>query len=207
MLIVVLFVALGYLLGLPVLVPDLMAAQDPPQHANLPQLGVLVALAYGTALVLAWTAGRGGRRGPWWAVPLRAAVLTGLASLLAVLVREFLAPKVFGPEPGWVPTADLQCLVVGVAARVWFKVVRGRARRAPHRPPATAGGATPAPGEVWLALVPYRERDERSRHYCVIVNAHADHAEVLQITTKDKDDRPDHIRMGTDGWNRSGKPC
>ncbi|WP_371501677.1 DUF3488 domain-containing protein [Kitasatospora sp. NBC_00374] len=206
-LILVLYVMLGYLLSLPVLIPDALASQEPPLHATLPQLGILVALSYGAALGVDWSAGRGGRRrGPRWAVPLRAAVLAGLASLVAALVGTFLVPRVFGPDPGWALAADVQCAVVGAVARAWYKVVRGRARHT-SRGRAAAVGAKPAPGEVWLALVPYRERDERSRHYCVILNARADHAEVLQITTKDKDGRPDHIRMGTDGWNRTGKPC
>jgi hypothetical protein len=200
------FAVLGDLLALPVLIPDLLAVQEPPQQATVAQVAVLVAISYGVALLLDWLAGRA-RRVPLWVVPLRAAGLTALCSLVAVLVRDFLVPKIFGQDPGWTMAATVQCVVVGTLAWTWFKSVRAWARNAPHGWEVGGGGAQPSPGEVWLAMVPFRERDEEAKHYCVILRTYGDHAEVLQITSKNKENRDDHIRMRDEGWNWTGTPC
>ncbi len=53
-------------------------------------------------------------------------------------------------------------------------------------------------------MVPLREDPARQlRHYCVVLAVHPGHAEVAQITTKDKDGRSDHIRMPNDGWDKA----
>jgi hypothetical protein len=175
------------------------------QRAHCPTLA-RVAISYGVALLLDWLAGRS-RRVPLWVVPLRAAGLTSLCSLVAVLVRDFLVPKIFGQDPGWTMAATVQCVVVGTLAWTWFKTVRACARNAPHGWEVGGGGAQPSPGEVWLAMVPFRERDEEAKHYCVILRTHGDHAEVLQITSKNKENRDDHIRMRDEGWNSTGTPA
>ncbi|MFG3050885.1 hypothetical protein ACGFZP_08010 [Kitasatospora sp. NPDC048239] len=239
---------LGNLLALPIVLPDLLAEQTPPQHAGPPQMAVLIGMAYGVALLLDWLAGRP-RREARWVVPVRAVVLTGLSSLVAWLARDFLVPKVFGTYPGWTPAATLECVVVGILGLIWYAGVRRRARRSAPGPvasgraaigragvvgagraavkgpavkgpaaagptvkarsaapgPVAGGRVRPAPGQVWVAMVPYRDRAESGRHHCVVLRARSGHAEVLQITRRNKDDRADHIRMSGEGWDRTGR--
>ncbi|WP_380278045.1 hypothetical protein [Kitasatospora purpeofusca] len=218
-----LFAPLGGPLAAPVLVPALMRAQTPPQHATPGQLAILVGIAYAVALLVDGRAGGGRRAVARWVVPVRAAVLTAACSLVAHLVGEYLVPKVFGAgqDPAAANGYALQCLLVGVFAWVWRLGVRSwagepverpRPRRtapAPGSDRASARTATvgrPAAGEVWVAMVPFRDRAEAARHYCVVVAARAGYVEVLQITSKDKDHRADYIRMENEGWDRTGRP-
>ncbi len=220
---------LGYLLALPVLIPALVAAQRPPRHTTAGQLAILVGIAYAVALLLDRRAGRG-RRVARWVVPARAAVLTAVSSLVAQLVGGSVVPKVFeGRDPASANGYALQCLAVGALAWAWRLAVRAWAgapaerERPPRGPRAsradggtrgaagsarasrTATVARPSAGEVWVAMVPFRDRAEAARHYCVVVGTRAGYAEVLQITSKDKDHRDDYIRMENEGWDRTGK--
>ncbi|MER6359979.1 hypothetical protein [Kitasatospora sp. NPDC001527] len=212
------FVALGYPLALPVLMPALLEAQTPPQHVTSGQVAILVGIAYAVALLLDRQAGRA-RRVALWVVPARAAGLTAASSAAAHLVGAHLVPKVFGgQDPAAANGAALQCVVVGALAWAWRTRVRSWAGdpsprvRTASRPvrggtaPRTATVARPAAGEVWVAMVPFRDRAEAARHYCVVVGARAGYAEVLQITSKDKEHRADYIRMENEGWDRTGKP-
>ncbi|MFB7472689.1 hypothetical protein [Kitasatospora sp. NPDC056184] len=211
------FVALGYPLALPVLMPALLKAQTPPQHATSGQVAILVGIAYAVALLLDRQAGRA-RRVELWVVPARAAGLTAASSVVAHLVGAYVVPEVFGgQDPAAANGAALQCVAVGALAWAWRTRVRAWAGdpvprvRTPARPVRggtrrTATVARPAAGEVWVAMVPFRDRAEAARHYCVVVGARSGYAEVLQITSKDKDHREDHLRMEHEGWDRTGKP-
>ncbi|MFE7192693.1 hypothetical protein [Kitasatospora sp. NPDC057541] len=217
----VLFAVLGYPLALPVLIPALMRAQTPPLHTTPGQVAILVGIAYAVALLVDRQASRGRRAVARWVVPARAAVLAAACSLVAHLVGEYLVPKVFGvgQDPAAANGYALQCLVVGVFAWAWRLGVRAWSggpveRPRPRRtapgtdgaPSRTATVTRPAAGEVWVAMVPFRDRAEAARHYCVVVGVRAGYAEVLQITSKDKDHRPDYIRMEHEGWDWTGKP-
>ncbi|MFC5663081.1 hypothetical protein ACFP3U_08810 [Kitasatospora misakiensis] len=213
---------LGYLLALPVLLPALMAAQTPPQHTNGGHLAVLVGVSYTVALLLDRLAARRRRRVAPWVVPVRPAVLAAASSLVAHLVGAYAVPKVFGAQdPAAANGYTLQCLAVGALAWAWWLGVRAWSgdpvARRPARPARTGGRpgrssartatvVRPTAGEVWVAMVPFRDRAEAARHYCVVVGTRADYAEVLQITSKDKDHRDDYIRMENEGWDRTGKP-
>ncbi|MFE7561214.1 hypothetical protein [Kitasatospora sp. NPDC057500] len=214
---------LGYPLAVPVVVPALMRAQTPPQHATAGQMAILVGIAYAVALLVDWQAGRRRRPVARWVVPVRAVVLTAACSLVAHLVGAYLVPEVFGADldPAAANGYALQCLVVGGFAWLWRLGVRSWAGDPVERPrPRWTGAAPssdrsssrtatvtrPAAGEVWVAMVPFRDRAEAARHYCVVVGARAGYAEVLQITSKDKDHRDDYMRMENEGWDRTGKP-
>ncbi|MFB6888167.1 hypothetical protein ACFCX4_02490 [Kitasatospora sp. NPDC056327] len=211
------FVALGYPLALPVMMPALMKAQNPPQHTTGGQVAILVAIAYAVALLLDWQAGRA-RRVEFWVVPARAAGLTAASSVVAHLVGAYAVPKVFGVHDGAAANGlALQSVAVGALAWAWRTRVRSwagepvpRPRTRPDRVRSGTRAATtvtrPAAGEVWVAMVPFRDRAEAARHYCVIVGVQQGYAEVLQITSKDKDHRDDYIRMENEGWDRTGKP-
>lgn len=202
---VVVGLLVGEALAAPVLIPDLLAAQSPPQPVTVGQMAVLLGISFGTALLLSLSASHR-HRSRWWVAWVHAGVLVLLSALVAMLIHDRVAPKVFGPHPGWTPTEVLTVLAVCLTARLWYRIVRryggryGKLRAHPAEWP-------PAAGEVWLAMVPYRESGRTARHYCVVLAAHQDYAEVLQITSKNKDGRDDHIRMGNKGWNRTRKPC
>ncbi|MFG2981232.1 hypothetical protein ACGFYQ_08210 [Streptomyces sp. NPDC048258] len=187
----------GYLLSLPLTLPDLMAAQTPPQqlHGFVPYL-ITYAIPVVVALGLAFFAGR---RRPfvWWLVLARAAALLAL-----VAPALWWTESRVGDQPLWNVRATAESTAAGlvalafVAAVRWWDASRGR-------PLAARSARRPAPGEVWLAMVPLREDPGRQlRHYCVVLASHADHAEVAQITSQDKDGRSDHIRMPNDGWDK-----
>ncbi|MFJ4096539.1 hypothetical protein ACIPYS_33625 [Kitasatospora sp. NPDC089913] len=211
--------ALGYPLAVPVLIPALMAAQSPPQHVTPGQYAVLAGIAYAVALLLDRQASRRRRRVAPWVLPVRAAVLAGACSLLAHLVGAYAVPKLLGTQdPASANGYALQCLAVGAFAWGWRTSLRAWAgdllERPPVRPARTGTGRSatrtttvtrPSAGEVWVAMVPFRDRAEAARHYCVVVGTRSGYAEVLQITSKDKDHRDDYIRMENEGWDRTGK--
>ncbi|MFE6871978.1 hypothetical protein ACFVFS_36235 [Kitasatospora sp. NPDC057692] len=212
---------LGYPLAVPVLVPALMRAQTPPQHTTPGQVAILAGIAYAVALLVDLQASRGRRAAPRWVSPARAAALAAACSLVAHLVGAYLVPKALGAgqDPAAANGYALQCLAVGVFAWAWRLGVRAWAgepverprprRTAPSPDRASSRTATvsrPAAGEVWVAMVPFRDRAEAARHYCVVVGVRSGYAEVLQITSKDKDHRDDYIRMENEGWDRTGKP-
>ncbi|MFD3325124.1 hypothetical protein [Streptomyces sp. NPDC058701] len=214
LLLVVVVPTVGYLLALPLVLPDLLAEQTPPQrlHGFGPYL-LVHAFPVVTALALALYAGRsrgrsrGGRVSVWWPAPARA------AALLAVVapVLWWVEGRV-GDVPAWNVRAAAESGAAGLVALAFVGVIRrwGGSRWLGGRPwggfrlrrPGRGGDRRPAAGEIWLAMVPLREDPERQlRHYCVVLAAHAGHAEVAQITSKDKDGRSDHIWLPNDGWD------
>ncbi|MEU9109838.1 hypothetical protein AB0D54_37020 [Streptomyces xanthophaeus] len=204
LLLMVVLPTVGYLLAVPVALPDLLAEQSPPQqlHGFTPYL-VLYAFPVLTALALALFAGRR-RPFPWWLVPARA------AGLLALVAAALWWPESkVADHPAWNVRAVAESTAAGLVALVFVWAVRRwdatrGARPAARGAPATGTRARrPAPGEIWLAMVPLREDPgQQMRHYCVVLAAHADHAEVAQITSQDKDGRSDHIRLPNDGWDK-----
>lgn len=214
----------GHLLLVPVVVPGLMAAQSPPQPVDGAALAILAGISLLTAVVVARVAGRG-QPFRWWLLLARTAVLLGLCAAAVALTRSQVEPGALratmeepaDPYGKWLVTSMLEIPAAGLTAMVFFLVVRwwGRRRVAPlprgrqsaDRPSGPAGPIWPEPGEIWLAMVPYREgTGEESQHYCVVVSCHEFHAGVLQITSQNKDARRDHIRIPNVGWDEvSGK--
>ncbi|MEU2451611.1 hypothetical protein ABZ605_16260 [Streptomyces sp. NPDC012765] len=199
-LLLVLFVlpTVGYLLALPLALPDLLAEQTPPQqlHGFGPYL-ILYAVPVLVALLLALFAGRR-RVGGWWLVPARAAALLAL-----VAAALWWTEGRVGDLPAWNLRATAESTAAGLVALAFVVAVR-RWDASRGGPVTTIGTPRPAPGEIWLAMVPLREDPARQlRHYCVVLAVHPGHAEVAQITTKDKDGRTDHIRIPNDGWDKA----
>lgn len=214
----------GYLLLVPVVVPGFMAAQSPPQHVGGAALPVLAGISLLTAVVVAWVAGRG-QSFRWWLLLARTAVLLGLCAAAVALTRSQVEPGALratveepaDPYARWMLTSMLEIPAAGLTAMVFFLVARWwgrryvalppRSRRSADRPGRPSQPTMPEPGEIWLAMVPYREgTGEESQHYCVVVSCHERHAGVLQITSQNKDARRDHIRMPNVGWDEvSGK--
>lgn len=186
----------GALLAQPVVMADLLAAQTPPQ--KLRGAGEHVA-AYGvsvvTAAVLAGFSSRG-RTTPWWVLLGRTALYLA-AGWSAMMWVDAQVDS---------PYYNIRSLAVtgttGLVAFAVHRLIRWWDAYRTSRSPGSRFARRPAGGEVWLAMVPYRESEQRSQHYCVVLRARAGHAEVLQITSKNKDGRSDHIRMPNRGWDR-----
>ncbi|MEH0530989.1 type II toxin-antitoxin system PemK/MazF family toxin [Streptomyces stelliscabiei] len=152
-------------------------------------------------------------------------MLLGLCAAAVALTRSQVEPGALratmeepaDPYAKWMVTSMLEIPAAGLTAMVFFLVVRWWGRRYSALPPRGRQSADmpgrpsrpimPEPGEIWLAMVPYREgTGEESQHYCVVVSRHERHAGVLQITSQNKDARRDHIRIPNDGWDEvSGK--
>ena len=82
---------------------------------------------------------------------------------------------------------------------------RPRAGERPAGKPGTRdadrAAGTPAPGEIWWADVPYADGSGSKVRPCLVLRADARGAEVLKITSQDKSDRDDHVRIPTRGWD------
>ncbi len=189
-LLVIMWAAVGSTLALPVTVVDLMASQEPPlqlrgfgQHALV--YGAPVAVAAGVAGFM----GRM-RRGSWRVLLARTAVVLAL-SQAAVLWAEarFDSPDVNSRAFAQGGAAGLTAFLCHRAVRWWGNGGLNGGRR------------RPAAGEIWHALVPFRESATERPHYCVVMKPGLRHVEVLQITSQDKDSRDDHIRIPNIGWD------
>ncbi|NYI04691.1 hypothetical protein [Allostreptomyces psammosilenae] len=172
----------GHLLAVPVTVFDLMAAQTPPQRPDWSVWAAGGAVSVLTALAVAASAGRR-RPARWPALLLRTLALLALCTAVTLWIRDAVGTG------NWTLGSTLESLGAGVTALLF----RGAVRRWER--------GRPMAGEVWLALVPFRDRDEEAQHYCVVLRRRYGHAEVLQITSRNKDARADFIRMPNDGWD------
>ncbi|MGV9211653.1 type II toxin-antitoxin system PemK/MazF family toxin [Micromonospora sp. RB23] len=94
----------------------------------------------------------------------------------------------------------------------------GGRRPAPPRPRGTdRPGATPrsrhtdratdapAAGEIWWADVPYTDGSGSKIRPCLVLRADSRGADVLKITSQDKSDRDDHVRIPTRDWDPSAE--
>ncbi|MEU5592466.1 hypothetical protein [Streptomyces sp. NPDC020298] len=213
----------GYFLLLPITLPALLADQKHGPRTTTPAQDVVLWLV--SALVvfaLAWAAQ--GRRRPKPLLLLPHAALfagsTGLAVWAAMRVNGSITAKLRAHPTGdtgspaelpWSFTAMLETMAAAVAVTITFYAIRWWCRRdepplrvvIPGPPPGTSREERrPRPGEIWVADVPKREDEtDTLRHYCVIVRNHASYAEVMQITSKDKASRRDHIPFPNDGWD------
>ncbi|MFK4596031.1 hypothetical protein [Streptomyces pristinaespiralis] len=194
-LILVVCVVVGSLLAQPVLIPDLLSVQTPPQKlSGAGQYLAVYGVSVVTAAVLAVFSGRS-RRFVWWVVLGRTALYLG-AGWSAMLWAEAQVDS-----PYWNIRGLAVSGATGVAAFVVHRGIRWWDAARANRAPGSRLGRRPARGEVWLAMVPYRESDQAAQHYCVVLRTRAGHAEVLQITSKNKDGRADHIRIPNAGWD------
>ncbi|MER7456267.1 type II toxin-antitoxin system PemK/MazF family toxin [Micromonospora sp. NPDC126480] len=78
----------------------------------------------------------------------------------------------------------------------------GRARATTAPRPRPAGEVpTPRPGEIWWADVPYADGTGSKVRPCLVLHVDARGADVLKITSRDKSDRDDHVRIPTRDWD------
>lgn len=154
----------GCLLAVPVVLPDLLSVQNPPQKlTRFTDHLVVWTVAAVTAAVLAALASR---RRPfvWWVVLARTVLLLALASV-AARWAESQAHSI----PAWNVRALAESGAAGVTALLFHRAVAwwdaARGRRSGRRPAGpdrrTRPGRRPAAGEIWLAMVPFSESKGR----------------------------------------------
>ncbi|MEU6273251.1 hypothetical protein ABZ871_12715 [Streptomyces populi] len=190
-----LWVVIGYVLALPVTVPDLMGSQKPPLHPQGPgQYAILYGIPVVAALGVALFASRRRPRARWVLLARAAVVL-----LLAQSAAHWAAARFDAPT--WSARAMAQCGAAGITAYLFLLAVRRWDGGG-----LDSGSRRPGPGEIWHAVVPFRDTEGSKERYCVVMRNRLHHAEVLKITSQNKDDRDDHIRIPNDGWDfTSGK--
>jgi hypothetical protein len=63
----------------------------------------------------------------------------------------------------------------------------------------------PTPGEIWWADVPFADGTGSKVRPCLVVRTHSNFVEVLKITSQDKGNRWDHVRIPTADWDSRAK--
>jgi hypothetical protein len=59
----------------------------------------------------------------------------------------------------------------------------------------------PQPGDIWWADIPFRDGTGAKVRPCVVLRTHRRRVDVLRITSQDKSDRNDHLRIPTKQWD------
>jgi mRNA-degrading endonuclease toxin of MazEF toxin-antitoxin module len=59
----------------------------------------------------------------------------------------------------------------------------------------------PQPGDIWWADVPFRDGEGGKVRPCVVLRTHRRRVDVQRITSQDKSDRSDHLRIPTRDWD------
>ncbi|MFC7243075.1 hypothetical protein ACFQO7_11370 [Catellatospora aurea] len=205
----------GTILASPAIVAFLLAA-DPGQIGAYPSWWVGVALAPVMAYLVVRFAGRG-RVHPRHQVHLvRAGVLIALAAgtalLALVLHQRYLGgtvpPVTAGKQPLTLETSLplVGPVAAGTTALLFYFVLRLLDRKLPRRtqaaPQGPTAGADPRPQEIWWGEIGFRDGDGSKDRPFVVLRVHPDHLEVLQITSKDKSHRGDHVPF----WTGSADP-
>ncbi|WP_229399470.1 type II toxin-antitoxin system PemK/MazF family toxin [Micromonospora okii] len=67
--------------------------------------------------------------------------------------------------------------------------------------PTTTPTGTPRPGEIWWADVPYADGTGSKVRPCLVLRVDDRGVDVLKITSRDKSDRDDHVRIPTRDWD------
>ncbi|MFF5052301.1 type II toxin-antitoxin system PemK/MazF family toxin [Micromonospora sp. NPDC000663] len=78
---------------------------------------------------------------------------------------------------------------------------RDAGRPRPRSSDGDRAGGSPAAGEIWWADVPYADGSGSKVRPCLVLRADSRGADVLKITSQDKSDRDDHVRIPTRDWD------
>ncbi|MDI1462811.1 hypothetical protein QEZ54_17685 [Catellatospora sp. KI3] len=203
----------GMVLASPAIVAFLLV-RKPDQIAAYPSWWIGVALAPLVAYLVVRFAGRGKEPRGQRIHLVRAGVLTGLVTVLA-LVALFLDEKYLAgaasPSAAATDEEKLKATffalplvgptIAALTALVFYWVLRLLDRKVPdRRPPVQRYQGTyaptqldPQPQEIWWGEVEFREGDGSKDRPFVVLRAYPEYLEVLQITSQDKSHRDDHM--------------
>jgi hypothetical protein len=100
-------------------------------------------------------------------------------------------------------TAFLVLLAMLAVAAVAVVLVRRRGGSGALRSsaPDESWLGRPQPGEIWWADIPFRDGTGAKVRPCVVLRTHRKRVDVLRITSQDKSDRGDHLRIPTKQWD------
>jgi hypothetical protein len=105
----------------------------------------------------------------------------------------------------WLGTLAAVALIAGTS---WWI-----ARRNAGRTPGGRGGlreqpldetwlASPRPGDIWWADVPYEDGTGHKVRPCLVLRTYRSRIDVLKITSQDQSHRTDHVEIPTRTWDR-----
>ncbi|MEU1180168.1 hypothetical protein ABZ464_21410 [Streptomyces sp. NPDC005820] len=179
------WVPVGYLLAAPVTVPSLLAAQSPAVRTPFAAPWLLVTMALLVAALVTWRAGHRGRVRPWLLLA-QSAGLVSLSVVVALWVRSQVEPPALRMAKGdtdgvWTVVSEAQTLAVMLVAVVFFLVVRKVSPAPPSRWAAgmrPLGRPSPSPGEIWLFEQTVKSGD-RKRRPCLVIDRDDERARVL----------------------------
>jgi PemK-like, MazF-like toxin of type II toxin-antitoxin system len=95
----------------------------------------------------------------------------------------------------------LAALVVVAAAAVLFLRRKPRPGKLRDSVPDSSWLTRPQPGDIWWADVPFREGTGAKIRPCVVIRTYRKRVDVLRITSQDKSDRQDHLKIPTKAWD------
>ncbi|MEU6071868.1 hypothetical protein ABZ864_47475 [Streptomyces sp. NPDC047082] len=201
------WVPVGYLLAAPVTVPALLAAQSPAVRTPFAAPWLLVALALLVAALVTWRAGHRGRVRPW-VLLAQSAGLVSLSVVVALWVRSRIEPPALRMAKGdtdgvWTLVSEAQTLAVMLVAVVFFLVVR---KVSPAPPPRWAAGMHPvgrrfpSPGEIWL-FEQTAKSGERRRRPCLVIDRDEEQARVLWFDWRPSETPGASVAVLDGGWN------
>ncbi|MEV1286421.1 type II toxin-antitoxin system PemK/MazF family toxin [Micromonospora sp. NPDC049679] len=141
-----------------------------------------------------------------WLVGVAAVLLTLAGGVTARNRRGRGTPPTKGPRPGPPPRPRGTRPPRGTTSPRGTTRQRGATpATAPTRQRGGSRTATvqPRPGEIWWADVPYEDGSGSKVRPCLVLRSGNGGVEVLKITSQDKSDRTDHVRIPTREWDPS----
>ncbi|MFJ3306288.1 hypothetical protein ACIPSA_24855 [Streptomyces sp. NPDC086549] len=202
-----LWVPVGYLLAAPVTVPALLAAQSSP--VRMPPAGpwALVCVALLVAGLVTWRAGHRVRVRPWLLLA-QSGGLVGLSVAVSLWVRSRVEPPALrtargDPKGAWSLVAEAQTVAVMVVAVVFFLVVRRVSPAPPARWAARVGPVerrSPEPGEIWWCEKTLRS-GERKHLPCLVIDRDKELARILWLNRGPGGARDTSVPVLDGTWN------
>ncbi|MER6031080.1 hypothetical protein [Streptomyces sp. NPDC001851] len=198
------WVPVGYLLAAPVTVPALMAVQSPPVRPPFAAPWMLLGIALAVAGLVTWRAGHR-RRVRAWLLLAQSAGLVTLSVVVALWVRSRVEPAALRMAKGdakgvWGLVAEAQTLAVMLVAVVFFLVVR-RVSPAPRSRWAAAmrpfSQRFPSPGEIWWC-----QPSGGGKHRpCLVIDRDEGRARVLRIAHWRGETSDASVAVRDGAWN------
>ncbi|MER6470845.1 hypothetical protein [Streptomyces collinus] len=201
------WVPVGYLLAAPVTVPALMAVQSPPVRTPFAAPWMLLCVSLAVAALVMWRAGHR-RRVRAWVLLAQSSGLVGLSVVVALWVRSRVEPPALRMAKGdakgvWSVVAEAQTLAVMLVAVVFFLVVR---RISPAPPSRWSAGMQPfgqrslTPGEIWWCRAT-RAGGERTYRPTLVIDRDEERARVLWLTRWPSETPGASVPVVDGAWN------
>lgn len=98
------------------------------------------------------------------------------------------------------------CIYAIAAIFVWLRDKWHKSRPSIHAtPPDSSWNSRPRPGQICWADVPFADRSGSKVRPCLVIRTHERAIEVFKITSQDKSDRYDCMRIPTARWDKRAR--